>query len=112
MNEKETMGFIGLCRKAGKLCCGHDSVKESVVKSKAVLVFLSSDASERLQREMTHACNYNGKNIPIIRTTYTMSDFAEGIGKGSGVFSVTDNGFSEKLQQQFGEELDDNKVQG
>lgn len=110
MNKKDTMGFLGLCRKAGKLCCGHDAVKESIVKSRAVLVFLSSDASDRLQREMEHACTYNGKNIPIIRTSYSMADFAEGIGKGSGVFSVTENGFAKKLQQQFGEELDDNKI--
>ncbi len=104
------MGFLGLCRKAGKLCCGRDVVRESIVKSKAELVFLSSDASERLQREMTHACTYNGKNIPFIRTSYSMADFAEYIGKGSGVFSVTDTGFAKKLHQQFGEDLDDNKI--
>ena len=110
MNKKDTMGFLGLCRRAGKLCCGHDVVKESIVKSTAELVFLSADASERLEREMTHACNYNGKNIPIIRTSYSMADFAEAVGKGSGVFSVTDTGFAKKLHQQFGEELDDNKI--
>ena len=110
MNKKDTMGFIGLCRKAGKLCCGHDVVKESIVKSTAELVFLSADASERLYREMAHACTYNGKNIPIIRTSYSMADFAAGVGKGSGVFSVTDAGFAKKLQQEFGEELDDNQI--
>ncbi len=108
MNKKETMAFLGLCRKAGKLCCGHDVVKESIVKSKAELVFLSADASDRLEREMTYVCTNNGKNIPVIRTAYLMADFAEGIGKGSGVFSVTDNGFAKKLYRQFGEELDDN----
>ena len=108
MNKKDTMGFMGLCRRAGKLCCGHDVVKESIVNSTAELVFLSCDASERLEREMTRACTYNGKNIPIIRTCYSMADFAAGVGKGSGVFSVTDTGFAKKLHQQFGEELDDN----
>ena len=110
MNKKDTMGFLGLCRRAGKLCCGHDVVKESIVKATAELVFLATDASERLEREMTHACTYNGKNIPIIRTSYSMADFAEAVGKGSGVFSVTDTGFAKKLHQQFGEELDDNKI--
>ena len=104
------MGFIGLCRKAGKLSCGHDAVKETVIKSTAQLVFLAEDASERLFREMSHACSYNGKNIPIIRTKYKMADFAAGIGKGSGVFSVTDTGFATKLNLKFGEELDDNKI--
>ena len=108
MNMKDVMGFLGICRKANKLLCGHDVVKESIIKSKAELVMLSSDASERLEREMRHACTYNGKNIPVIRTTCTMGDFATGIGKKSAVFSVLDAGFATKLLQKFGEELDVN----
>lgn len=110
MNSNEVMAFLGLCRKAGKLACGHDAVKETVIKSKAQLVFLACDASERMEREMLHACSYNGKNIPLVRTKYKMADFAAGIGKGSGVFSVTDTGFATKLNQKFGEELDDNEI--
>lgn len=108
MNHKDIMGFLGICRKAGKLLCGHDIVKESVISSSAQLVFLSSDASERLEREMRHACTYDGKNIPIFRTQCTMEEFGMGLGKKSGVFSVTDSGFAAKILQKFGEELDDN----
>lgn len=108
MNTKDTLGFLGLCRKAGKLACGHDAVKETINKSTAQFVFLASDASERLEREIAYACNYNGKNIPVMRTQLSMTDFAVGIGKGSAVFSVTDTGFANKLQQKFGEELYDN----
>ena len=108
MNIKDAMGFLGICRKANKLLCGHDVVKESIVKSKAELVMLSADASERLEREIRHACTYNGKNIPVIRTSCTMEDFAAGIGKKSAVFSVLDTGFATKILQKFGEELDDN----
>ena len=104
MNKKDVMGFLGLCRKAGMLLCGHDVVKESIISSKAQLVFLSSDASERLEREMRHACTYNGKNIPVLRTACTMDDFGAGIGRKSAVFSVTDTGFATKLLQKFGEE--------
>lgn len=108
MNKKDAMGFLGLCRKANKLLCGHDVVKDSIVKSKAELVMLSADASERLEREMRRACTHNGKNIPVVRTTCTMDDFAAGIGKKSAVFSVLDTGFATKILQKFGEELDDN----
>ncbi len=104
MNIKDVMGFLGICRKAGMLLCGHDAVKESIISSKAQLVFLSSDASERLEREMRHACTYNGKNIPVLRTACAMEDFGVGIGKKSAVFSVTDTGFATKLLLKFGEE--------
>ena len=50
MNKKDAMGFLGICRKAGKLLCGHDVVKESIISSGAQLIMLSSDASERLER--------------------------------------------------------------
>ncbi len=108
MNNKEIMGFLGICRKAGKLLCGHDVVKDSIVKNKAYLVFLSQDASERLEREMNYLCTDRGKNIPVVRTDFQMSDFLYGIGKKSAVFSVTDSGFSTKLLHKFGEELYDN----
>ena len=80
MDKKRTMGFIGICRKAGKLCCGHDAVKESVVKNRAVLVFFSSDASERLKDEM--------KNLAIksTGTKLSLSPFSSDGKKVIGVF--------------------------
>ncbi len=104
MKMKEIMGFLGICRKAGKLLCGHDVVKESIISSDAQLVILSSDASERLEREMRHACTYNGKNIPVLRTDFKMEDFYANVGRKSAVFSITDTGFATKLLQKFGEE--------
>lgn len=108
MNTKDILGFLGLCRKAGKLLCGHDVVKESVISSASQLVFLSSDASERLEREMRHACSYEGKSIPVYRTPISMDEFGISLGKKSAVFSVTDTGFANKIIQKFGEELHDN----
>lgn len=108
MNHKDIMGFLGICRKAGLLLCGHDVVKESVISAKAQLVMLSADASERLEREMRHACTYGGKNIPVFRTPFTMEEFGFSLGKKSAVFSVTDTGFATKILQKFGEELHDN----
>jgi hypothetical protein len=37
-----------------------------------------------------------------------MEEFGMSLGKKSGVFSVTDQGFATKILQKFGEELDDN----
>lgn len=103
MGMKEIMGFLGLARRAGKLCCGHDAVIESIVKDKAELVILASDASERLKNEIKHAANYDNKNINVIECEFIMQDFFNGIGKKSAVFSVTDKSFKEKLKTMFGE---------
>ncbi len=103
MEMKEIMGFLGLCRRAGKLCCGHDAVIESVVKDKAELVILASDASERLKNEIRHAATYGDKNIEVIESAFLMQDFYSGIGKKSAVFSVIDKSFKEKIKTMFGE---------
>ncbi len=104
MNIKDAMGFLGLCRKANMLCCGHDAVKESILKSRAQLVMLSSDASERLEREMKYLCTADARDITVARTACSMEDFAAGIGKKSAVYSVTDVGFATKILQKFMEE--------
>ncbi len=101
--EKEIMGFLGLSRRAGKLSCGHDAVIESIVKDKAELIILSSDASERLKNEIKHAATYGNRNIPVIESQFLMVDYYNGIGKKSAVFSVTDKSFKEKLKTMFGE---------
>ncbi|MBR2877267.1 MAG: ribosomal L7Ae/L30e/S12e/Gadd45 family protein [Clostridia bacterium] len=110
MGIKEIMGILGLSRRAGKLCCGHDAVIESIVKDKATLVILSSDASERLKNEIKHAANYNGKNIEVIESAFLMQDFYSGIGKKSAVFSITDQSFKEKIKTLFGEEQYGSKI--
>ena len=108
MNIKDAMGFLGICRKAGRLVCGHDAVVETLRNSQCRLVMLSSDASARLVREMEFECLRDGRSIEVLKTACSMEDFAAGIGKRSAVYSVTDDGFANKLKQKFGEELDGN----
>ena len=108
MNIKDAMGFLGICRKAGRLACGHDAVVETLKNSQSRLVMLASDASPRLVRETEFECSRDGRGVPVLKTACTMDDFAAGIGKRSAVYSVTDEGFANKLKQKFGEELDGN----
>ncbi len=82
---------MGLSRRAKKLCIGHDEVKTSIKNGKAMLVILASDASERLEKEMTNLA----EEIPVIRTDATMQEMGFYIGKKSGVFSVIDGGLKD-----------------
>ena len=82
---------MGLSRRAKKLCIGQDEVKTSIRNGKAMLVILASDASERLEKEMTKLAD----EIPVIRTDATMQEMGFYIGKKSGVFSVIDSGLKD-----------------
>lgn len=101
METKRITGLLGICRRAGRLLIGHDAVKESIVKEKAVLVIIASDASERLCREMGRLTD--GKNIKVLSVPLSSDDFYSGIGKKASVFSITDEGFANKTELMFGE---------
>ncbi len=92
MTEK-FFNAMGISRRAKKLCIGHDEVKTSIKNGKAVLVILTADASERLQREMTNLSD----DIPVIRTDATMQEMGFYIGRKSGVFSVIDGGLKDLI---------------
>ena len=96
MNEK-ILSFFGLARRAGRLAPGHDAAIESIVKNKAKLCVLCLDASERLEREIRHACSYGGKNIPVIKSGFSAGELSKAIGTKAAVVSVNDEGFSKKL---------------
>lgn len=100
MNEK-ILSLLGLARRAGRLSAGHDAVVESVVKNKAKLCVLCRDASPRLERELKHACCYDGKNIPVVCAEFDMTRLSKAIGTKAAVISINDEGFSKKLLSMF-----------
>lgn len=104
MNEK-ILSLFGLARRAGRLAPGHDAVVESIVKNRAKLCVLCLEASERLEREIRHACSYEGKNIPVIRAGFSTGELSKAIGTKAAVISVNDEGFSKKLLSMLEQEI-------
>lgn len=102
------LSFLGLCRKAGRLAIGHDAAVDTLVRRRSKLVLLASDGSPRLAEEARRLCERHG--VPLLRTPYTMREYEAAIGKPAAIYSVTDDGFAEKLQQKFGEELHGNET--
>lgn len=97
--------ILGLCRKAKRLCIGHDEVKESLRRKKAKLLILANDASERLENEMRGLA----EDVSIYRTDASMDDMQARIGKRSGIFSVTDDGFKNLVLSTIREDSDNGK---
>ena len=102
MNDK-FLSLLGMARRSGKLCLGHDAAISSVVKNKARLCIVSAEGSERLRREMNHACGFEGKNIPIIIVNYTITEISKAIGSKAAVLTVTDEGFASALIKRYEE---------
>ena len=98
MNDK-FLNMLGLCRRAGKFAGGHDAAFESISKNKAKACFLTADASERLKKEFRETVTYNGRDIPLYETSYTMYEIQSATKLKSAVFTVNDAGFASKLAE-------------
>ena len=102
MNDK-FLSLLGMARRSGKMSLGHDAAINAIVKNKAKLCVLSCDGSERLKREMHHACTFQDKNIPLLITDYTLTELSAAIGSKAAVLTVDDEGFGKALTERYNE---------
>lgn len=91
------LSLLGMCRRAGKLSCGHDGAIGSVRSKTAKLCLLSSDSSERLRKEIEREANFENRNIPVVILFSTMEDIRKATGLKSAVLSVNDEGFAKTM---------------
>lgn len=94
MNDK-LLNFLGLCRRAGKMKIGCDTVIESVENSNAKLVLLAADISENTKKKIISAAK--GTEYVILKHSKDELSFA--LGKTCAVLSVEDEGFAKKLKE-------------
>lgn len=100
MNDK-FLSLLGMARRSGRVSLGHDAVINSIVRSRARLCVMSKEASERLQKEIKHACTYENKNIPVIVTDYSLMELSSAVGSKAAVISVDDEGFAKALTAKY-----------
>ena len=104
MNDK-FLNLLGMARRGGKLSLGHDAAIGSIVKNKAKLCIISSEGSERLKREMTHACNFEDKNIPVLITKYSTLELSKVIGSKAAVVTDDDEGLAKAINDKYSEDI-------
>ena len=98
MENDKALSMLGICRRAGKLSCGHDAAHTAIKHGHSMLCLLSSDASERLCEEFERACGSEGRSVPIIKTGYTMQEIGHATSLRSAVLTVDDRGFASRIQ--------------
>lgn len=85
-------GILSICRKAGKLAMGLEPTKDAMYRGEVFGVLVASDASPKTQKEAAFYCSQ--AEVPCLQLDFTKADFAQMIGRGSGVLAVCDEGFS------------------
>lgn len=97
MDNPRLLSLLGMCRKAGKLSCGHDAAVGAIKDKKAKLCLLSSDSSERLRKETATEISYEKSEIPVIILESDMMEIGRATGLKSAVLTVNDEGFAKAM---------------
>ncbi|MGN0573241.1 MAG: L7Ae/L30e/S12e/Gadd45 family ribosomal protein [Acutalibacteraceae bacterium] len=98
MNDNpKLLSLLGMCRRAGRLSCGHDAAIGSVRSKSAKLCLLSSDSSQRLRKEIEREASFEGRDIPVKLMLSTMEEIGKATGLKSAVVSVNDEGFAKTM---------------
>ena len=98
MNDS-ALSLLGLCRKAGKLSLGHDACKAALNAGGASLCVICSDASKRLNEEISALAENAG--VKIFDVSYSMLDIKNATNFKAAVFTVDDEGFAKTLIKKF-----------
>ena len=94
MNDK-LLPFLGLCRRANKLCYGFDAVIKSVTQKKAKLILFASDVSPHTKSDVEKVCEK--ENVKTLTLDFCKEDISLTIGKYAAVVSITDSGFANRI---------------
>ena len=95
MNDK-LLSFLGIARRAGRLSLGFDMATEAMRKGKSKLLLLACDLSPRTTKAITETAQ--NSNTQTIVLNISMEQIGMSLGKVTGIISVNDEGFAEKLK--------------
>ena len=102
MNEK-LLSLLGIARRAGRLSIGFDAAAESMKKGRSYLLLLADDISERTLGSIISKAEQSGTEI--LKINISMEQIGNALGKKmTGIISVNDSGFAEKLKALFSEQ--------
>lgn len=98
-NKQKIFDLLTICRKAGRMTMGFDSVKESIITGKAKTVLLASDISAKTEKEVRFFADKN--STEVITVPVTIAEIEFGTGRKAGVIGICDEGFAKKINELF-----------
>ncbi len=93
------LSSLGICKRAGKLVFGFETIKTAMQKGQAVLVFTAQDLSEKTKKELRYLCSQ--MDVELFETDYDMQSLGSSIGKKTGTIAVTDEGLAKMVKNKL-----------
>ena len=96
-----TLGLLGIAKKAGKTAVGEAPVDAAVRAGHAQLILTAADAAENSVRRAARFAEKGG--VPWIRTPWTRDELGEAVGRTScAMLALTDAGLAASLTRRLG----------
>lgn len=94
MNDR-LLSFLGLCKRAGYLISGADTVVKAMRDKKALLVLTANDFSDNSRKNVEKAAAQY--RVPLRTLACPKDELSFALGKHCGVICITDQGFADKI---------------
>ena len=95
MSNDKLLSFLGLCKRAGCLISGADTVTRAVCDGKTVLVLYASDVSDNSLKQVLRAARSH--DVPARMLPRSKEELSFALGKHCGIVCTTDHGFAKKI---------------
>lgn len=95
MNNDRLLNFLGICKRAGMLLSGAETVTKAVNEGKAKLVLYAEDVSDNSLKGVIKAADAH--HVPANRIPYRKEELSFALGKHCGIVCTTDPGFAKKM---------------
>ena len=95
MSNDRLLNFLGICKRAGALLSGAETVTKAVNENKALLVLYASDTSQNSLKDVLKAAGEHG--VPAYELPRTKEELSFALGKHCGIVCTTDKGFAQKI---------------
>ncbi len=93
----KTLNLLGLCRKAGKVCLGTDSVVEKLQNKKVSYIFLANDSTDQAIDKIIKKSYFYQVEV---NKSFDSKELNQAIGTNNyKVIGILDNGFSKKFKE-------------
>ena len=93
------LNSLGICKRAGKLVFGFETVKTAMQSGYAVLIFTAADLSEKTKKGMRFLSSQ--MQIEFVETGYDMDSLGSSIGRKTGIIAVTDEGLAAMVKNKL-----------
>ena len=98
METNPALGLLGLARRAGKLACGEDAVREMVAAGKCRAIFLADNVGEATRRKVMR----HDARVPVFSLDCGRETLGHAIGlSGCAVCAVCDMGLANAMAQKL-----------